>query len=965
MALVERGTVITSEIDVRYRALVQKSLQRATYSPHPLDAGTLLIHFGDPTHILKNCRNHFDASSTAGSRKMVKVVKNSDGSFHLYDISMSHVREAHQYSQQHHSSCTTPLTFTALNLTAWSKMSVAPLRALFHPRTVALLRCVQRDAGDTVFSSDPTATIEFLDDMHLLLTCMFSPGLGHKYCTVQDRRLLQCVAIIEKMEAQRRLIQEYAAANGIRPADAELLHLPRETFDALVKCVFGFVLLVYHLTSADAGRGGTSQALTTPLRLSWPNNDHIEHHFGNLRQSSSETNPTALRVQQTTKIGVKRYISAKLVGKDDRQRKSTAGDHSFTPDLPPPVPNARRKLLAGDLQAGRARSASEPGSEEGEDSESENIGDSRPRVPLPAPTGCGSYRFAWPLTVSPQPTRQIASGVDESEVALNPGGDRPAAPPCAPPAPVATPLPPVLNGAVGATAEVVSAVLLRFRNAPGPKASQLLEEFLSIPAGALKQFIEAVRKNVNFDLARRSGGGQLEWGGATWSGRMQEAYTAFMQAFFPATQRRECWQQCTGHNSELSPLLSLFVFHDTLSVILAHPSLSPSPDAPPSTQGAVEAYWYSAQFQERHADTFHEGTVEALLLECEADLPTLHDEFQTANLAYVAGWDVYGLRKVRQFCKPRYHASGRTLPAGVRAADVDQAAQAIVRDLDTTVGPYVAKSVRLGPQQRLTVVTEAFKRFMLQLEWYIHKKLLTPANTRKHLGNVIVWCAQKLSESAFIRRCWEGVFTTKPTSPVEEIARVCVLERAVERYMLSRQKTFRRTTSLLPEASSNTALRTGRKVAGAQAMRKDKKRTKPPPAAAPPSAATPGPAALASAPGPPLKRRGRPARSLPRVATVGERVPPSPPPGAVAAQVPQAPPVPPVPVPPPARVQAASTRQRAAAPGPTSGPIGAIIGPRVAAQPTPAPPVPQLAQQHLTCRHSDRKRKLTSFPDCL
>ena len=455
LALVEHGTVLRTDISPEYRKLVQDALRWATYSPHPLDPHALLIHIGDPPHVVRNGRNHFDASTKGGKRRMVKVVKESDGSFKAFDISMTHVREAYQYSQEHHFSCTSPLTFAAVNLTNFSKMAMAPLLALLDPRTVELIRCVYRDHPE-VFSSDPSATIEFLEDMHVILHCLTSKG-AYKYGTVEDKRLLQLAELVTKMEAQRRLIAEYAVAKHIPSADAELLHLPRETFDALKACVYGFILLVYQETTvdpdADPLQRGNSVTLSSPLRLACPNNDHLEHHFGNLRQASAETNPPALRVLQTTTIGVKQYISATLISKDDKKRKSTAGDHSVTPDVLRDGDTQRKVRVVGD--------------------------------------GPATYRLPWPVAVSK-------------------GGDAPAVTPAVPF--------PVLDGAVGATSSVANAVLKFLAMVPSPLARELESEFRAIPSNHLTTFISTILDHVHTDLDKRSahGGVWTGWRHVEW-----------------------------------------------------------------------------------------------------------------------------------------------------------------------------------------------------------------------------------------------------------------------------------------------------------------------------------------------------------------------------------------------------------------------------------------------------------------
>ena len=97
--------------------------------------------------------------------------------------------------------------------------------------------------------------------------------------------------------------------------------------------------------------------------------------------------------------------------------------------------------------------------------------------------------------------------------------------------------------------------------------------------------------------------------------------------------------------------------------------------------------------------------------------------------------------------------------------------------------------------------------FVLRLEWYIRKFILTPQVMRGYVkADLPRWAMWTLSTSEYVRQLWQDVVAeAAEDGKVAADVSTAVLELAVRAYMRSRIRTARIYSGLAPDSSSSAA----------------------------------------------------------------------------------------------------------------------------------------------------------------
>ena len=128
------------------------------------------------------------------------------------------------------------------------------------------------------------------------------------------------------------------------------------------------------------------------------------------------------------------------------------------------------------------------------------------------------------------------------------------------------------------------------------------------------------------------------------------------------------------------------------------------------------------------------------------------------------------------------------------------------------------QEIHVGPAVRLTRPCESLCTFVLRLEDYIRHCVFNPRTLLEHGPDVYKRGMTTLATSALVRDLWDtciaganhallvpvpgadGVPVVTPFVATAEV-KVAVLEAFVRAYMLSRTKTFRDISGLMPEGT--------------------------------------------------------------------------------------------------------------------------------------------------------------------
>ena len=322
-----------------------------------------------------------------------------------------------------------------------------------------------------------------------------------------------------------------------------------------------------------------------------------------------------------------------------------------------------------------------------------------------------------------------------------------------------------------------------------------------------KRFITEIAARVErtVELNKLRGEGMLKWGSNTFVSRLVTAYQIFLHdGMLSRDDRLDLFRACGNRatrsarvDDDSDAVLSLLLATATVDAAVSGCLLSAynSKKSPPTASQVIDNALGAAAGAASHGISF--------------------DSIERANLEYITGWVV---SRLRRSYKKKHHARAMVLWFNINP----------LRSLP--------RSMKLAPTQRLVKPQPVLFRFTRRLETLLQQEVLTPKRALEHGDQLFPWALEFLSTDQRVRRWWDDVqckFNTamnqaqKVESKVNKEASVNVLQRFVETYMLSKQRTWRLGMGLGPEAANAAALRTELKLKrhqGALKMKRDVER---------------------------------------------------------------------------------------------------------------------------------------------
>jgi hypothetical protein len=172
---------------------------------------------------------------------------------------------------------------------------------------------------------------------------------------------------------------------------------------------------------------------------------------------------------------------------------------------------------------------------------------------------------------------------------------------------------------------------------------------------------------------------------------------------------------------------------------------------------------------------------------------------------------------------------GRRFPEGSRERIT---VEALLDWADQGAGASLPKGNHHAPTTRLVRLHNALFTFFRLFEAHLQRQYLTGAKALEHATCLFSWIAKELPNDVKVRSLWSDVVTAadrelKATSPVgcpwpgiAPLGSVATLQALVEKYMLSKQQTWRVGKGLQVEAVNQVALRTMLRVQALSASKK-------------------------------------------------------------------------------------------------------------------------------------------------
>lgn len=752
--------------DPEFDRMMREAEEYALWCPHPTKENVKLFFLPDPSHVVKCLRNALQASQATGSRDLRMCFPGDKAGEWVFEkATWESVTSMAKFCAENRSSTLVhKLTYSAVNLTNFTKQGLNQIRALLHPRTIRTIEATF-SSNKAAFTNPVRGTVQYLWDLWHIWTVSTTHGM-YKFSTARDVRLLSTVAILERMRRDRELIK--GEFHDLSSAKMSQKHISAETFAALQACVYGNILLIdqqVKIAKAKAAAqkrpvgadGKPAQAEKTPrFRMAFCSTDRLENYFAYLRSFSQERNPTCRQVLIATSHGIAKEVSRTLLHQNIDGIKCHEGM-----DEPLP-PSPQQPKVAGAHKRQRADNST---------STAPQTAPTTPVVTVEDVFKSFTMHTPWLCT----PTEADSVDVEILQQPVLPTSET------------------VFSMAFASRVTLVE----QLADVPGETGEQLRSLLLECEDTSLEKFADFVASSIDIDLAnKKRKDDTIEWGGDEWRRRMVTSYTAMLKAIvLPGARVRAWFDAGLPVRSNMHVLLSLLIANDVSDRILANTvllaSMAHSEDLE-AVGGVIPAsdmdpaVSLAGQVNEKFV-----GIVGKSLMK-------VFDKVERDNLKYIAGWILHSLSRVSFLSRDQ---------------ETNFQAKTLLRHLEKSVGAYLAKSCRLGPGARLHEPSPVIVDFVLKLEYYIRIYLFTAKNMLQYRKDLPRWAMFVLSRSLYVRTLWHEVLNTAPGLPTDfafafrDSMTTMVLQKIVQVYMKSRIKTLRHIAGIVPESSATMALR--------------------------------------------------------------------------------------------------------------------------------------------------------------
>ena len=342
---------------------------------------------------------------------------------------------------------------------------------------------------------------------------------------------------------------------------------------------------------------------------------------------------------------------------------------------------------------------------------------------------------------------------------------------------------------------------------------------------AVCDFFEALIPHITIDFRHKVTGVRLTYGSAAWKQRINTAFNAMQTSLMHAEFRERIWHRSFAnhrasfpreliaplagdrHGGTASSCVSGLLVHELVAFVLPALVSEFATGACGVTDSASDVTGTATAVLD---------TVTGSVVDSAVPIMLAHDQLETTVLAYITGWAL------------------RSVSSAGFAADMATAVTQLLARLQYGYGPMLPQDIHVGPAVRLTRPCESLCSFVLRLEDFIRHCIFNPRTLLQYGPDVYKRGMTTLATSALVRTLWETCIATANHSlagdgvagdgvagdGVDGVAgdgvaepfvasaevKVAVLEAFVRAYMLSRTKTFRDISGLMPEGTQSSLI---------------------------------------------------------------------------------------------------------------------------------------------------------------